>query len=215
MSSNTAPEVFIIESLSRDDEEQDRYEGHRLSDMLTLSDKTCRYVYIRTVLELEEVIKEFSQSNYRYLHLSCHGANDCMALTYEHLDFPNLGKLLRPVLKGRRLFVSACSMVNWALADEVMKNSGCVSIMGSPRDIDMGDAALFWASLYHLMFRENANSMRNRTIKDQAAKVSAAFDLQFSIFTARREGTRRKVSRWRTTADGRCVEVGKFRKVTL
>lgn len=89
----TKPEVFIIESLQLPDEEIDRFEGNRLADMLVLSDKKCKYFYIRTAIELTKIMEVFDESQYRYLHLSCHGlvndSNDTVGLatTINHLEF--------------------------------------------------------------------------------------------------------------------------------
>jgi len=49
------PEVFIIESLTLDDERHDRYEGQIISRILALSGKSCEYYYIRTTRELSSV----------------------------------------------------------------------------------------------------------------------------------------------------------------
>ena len=67
------PNIFIIESLELENEDQNLLEGHRLKEMLALSDKQCKYYYLRTEREFREILKEFKKSNFRYLHLSCHG----------------------------------------------------------------------------------------------------------------------------------------------
>lgn len=45
-----------------------------------------KYIYIRTEAELSMALEEFKFSNYRYLHISCHGS-DSIALT---LDLPRI-----------------------------------------------------------------------------------------------------------------------------
>jgi hypothetical protein len=69
---DTIPEVFIVESLRFHDEEKDYYEGQIISDILRLNKKQSKYYYIRTKKELRAVLDKFRDSNYRYLHLSCH-----------------------------------------------------------------------------------------------------------------------------------------------
>ncbi len=66
------PEVFIIESLHFDDENESRYEGSFLSQILHLGGKKPLYYYIRTKRELTEVLRIFKASGYRYLHFSYH-----------------------------------------------------------------------------------------------------------------------------------------------
>jgi hypothetical protein len=63
----TKPEVFIVESLTFEDEREERFEGQIIKRILGLSGKTCEYYYIRTRRELEEVLKLFNHSGYRYL----------------------------------------------------------------------------------------------------------------------------------------------------
>lgn len=72
------PEVFIIESLELEDEKRNCFEGKILSQILYLSGKKSIYYYIRKKRELEEIVSEFHQSEYRYLHISCHGNENHM-----------------------------------------------------------------------------------------------------------------------------------------
>jgi len=104
---DTIPEVFIVESLRFADEEQGYYEGQIISNILRLNQKQSKYYYIRTKIELRAVLEKFCDSNYRYLHLSCHANNRAMATTLDSIPFSELAPLLRPYLKERRLFVSA------------------------------------------------------------------------------------------------------------
>jgi hypothetical protein len=96
------PEVFIVESLTFDDESKGRFEGRILSQLLALSQKACEYRYIRTKRELEVVLREFSLSRYRYLHLSCHGDDSSMSTTLDTVPFSEFGPLVAPHLqKGK------------------------------------------------------------------------------------------------------------------
>src|SRR5262245_57224917 len=125
----TKPNVFIIESLHFKDEEHKLQEGELLSKILHLSGKDSIYYYIRTQRELEAVLEIFMDSDYRYLHLSCHGNSTAMYTTLDEIPFSKLGKLLRPVLNNKRLFLSACSMANASLAKELVWDSRCLSVM--------------------------------------------------------------------------------------
>src|SRR3989304_8337351 len=86
----TRANVFIIESLRFDDEENKRFEGKFLSQILHLGDKKTIYYYIRTKKELEEVLRLFKKSNYRYLHLSCHGNKSSIFTTLDRVSFSEL-----------------------------------------------------------------------------------------------------------------------------
>ncbi len=148
----TTPGVFIVESLKFSDEDCDRREGLILSDILRLARTPADYRYIRTTKELKAILEQFERSGMRYLHLSCHGNRDCIALTLDTLSFEEFGGMVRPYLRGRRLFVSACSTVNKALALSIMPQSDCWSVIGPRGDIAFDDAVLMWASfsIWHL-----------------------------------------------------------------
>ena len=89
----TIPELFIIESLTLDDEADGRQEGEILSRMLRLAGKTkTKYFYIRTKRELEEIIDLFDESKYRYLHISCHANDSEMGTTFDDVFFSSLEK---------------------------------------------------------------------------------------------------------------------------
>jgi len=182
MSKSTESEVFIIESLDFDDEKQKRFEGHIISQILALSGKTCEYYYIRTKRELEEVVKIFSSSQYRYLHLSCHGDENGKAMhtTLDRIPFSDLSPILRPHLRDRRLFVSACSMTNDALAKHLMPQSGCYSILGPEKTIDFKDAAIFWASLYHVLFTADSSVMKHEMIRVKAKQTASMYRVRLN-----------------------------------
>src|SRR4051794_29425241 len=121
----TKPQVFIIESLRFPDEEGDFFEGRRISDMLALSGKECRYFYVRTKTEFEAVLEKFWESEYRYLHLSAHANEDGMDTTLDNIPFADLGVMLEPYLEKRRLFLSACKMSCSRLAKQLIPKTGC------------------------------------------------------------------------------------------
>lgn len=172
---STLASVFIIESVSFVDEEESRLEGDILSQILQLSGKRSEHYYIRTKKELEAVLGKFGASGMRYLHISCHGNSDSLFTTLDHLPFDELGPLLVPYLKERRLFVSACEAVNRDLAEAVMPDSGCYSIIGPARDIAFGDAAVMWAAFYHLIFKQNAKVMKGADIRHILERLIETF----------------------------------------
>ena len=175
------PEIFIIESLDFRDERADRFEGKIISQILALSGKNCEYCYIRTKRELKELLEQFESSGYRYLHLSCHGNNDSMFTTLDEIPFSEFGPLIKPYLRRRRLFVSACSATNEDLADVVMPGSGCFSILGPAQDIQFNDAAVLWASFYHVMFAFDSEAMKYRAIKAKAQEVSDMYRVRLTL----------------------------------
>ncbi len=179
----TIPYVFIIESLTFKDEEGKLFEGDFISQMLHLSGSRSRYVYIRTKKELKKVVDQFKNSDYRYLHISCHGNKKGIGLTLDNLSFEQLGEILRPVLKKRRIFFSSCEVMNQKLAKELLNRSGCISVIGPSKTISFDRAAMFWASFYHLMLRDEARSMKRSKLTEIASQLQGLFGVRIRYFS--------------------------------
>ena len=181
----TIPELFVIESLTLDDEEHERFEGDILSKMLNLSGKTkTKYYYIRTKRELVKMLQLFGRSKYRYLHISCHANDWAMSTTLDQINYRDLGTMLRPLVSGRRVFVSACEMANRRMAKEILAHTGCYSLIGPSRAIGFDDAAAFWVSFYHLMFKANKRSMAQGELRECIRDLSALYDEPINFYSA-------------------------------
>jgi hypothetical protein len=187
MSAASRPELFIIESLDLKDEKADSFEGRRISQLLHLSGKFCEYVYIRTERELREILKEFKRSRYRYLHVSCHGGtnnedNRCIWTTFDDIDFVKAGRIFAPYINERLVFVSACQAASMSLASSLMSSTTCYSVMAPTNDIKAHDAAFFWATFYHLMFKRNDRSMKREVIREVGAAAAKLFQVRIKLF---------------------------------
>ncbi|OXE35843.1 MAG: hypothetical protein CGW95_11455 [Phenylobacterium zucineum] len=196
----TKPEIFIVESLNFDDEAADRREGEILSRMLKLIGKeNTTYYYIRTKRELKEIIKKFDESNFRYLHFSCHADKNGMATTLDHVSYEELGKMLEPCMLGRRVFVSGCEMATPKLAGVLLKNTGCISLLGPAKKINFADAAAFWLAFYHLMFKKNKKSMKHRHVKLSTTELSMLLRKRFNYYLSdkSKEAGCRKINTWK------------------
>jgi hypothetical protein len=181
----TLPKVFIIESLTFSDESHDYFEGQIISKILKMSGIEHKYFYVRTEKELKALLSKFYDLRYRYLHLSCHGNNNSIATTLDKIPFSRLADLLKPNLFEKRLFLSACLSTNDDLANEIIKKTGCYSIIGSDEKIYIDDAAIFWASFYQLMFKQNSRVMTRDTIEPTLKKLVEIHKLPIRYFTKR------------------------------
>ena len=179
----TKADVFIIESLEFADEVDNTLEGKFLSHILHLGGKKPKYYYIRTEKELKEVLKIFRQSAYRYLHLSCHGSEKSIFTTLDSISFRKLGQLIRPYLRRKRLFISACSAVNSQLARNIIPSSGCISIIGPVTKVGFPDAAIVYASFYHLMFKKRASKMTRSDVMSVLQRVADTFGISLNYFS--------------------------------
>ena len=175
----TRPGVFIVESLGFSDERRKRFEGQILRDMLTLSGKETQNWYVRTWKELtDEIFQRFYDSRLRYLHLSCHGNSRYVCLTLDDVPFKEFGDEIRNYLPQRRLFVSACEVVNERFSEAVNPDEECYSIIGPRDEIRFDDAAIMWASFYHLMLRDS-KVMRSEPIRATLERIEQTFGQTF------------------------------------
>jgi hypothetical protein len=183
LSGRTKADLFIVESMNLDDEPDGFCEGEVLQRIHSLCKKDADYRYIRTRQELVVMAKQFRRSGKRYLHIACHGNDEYLFTTLDPLPFADLGSILRPAVKDRRLFVSACEAVNDDLADAIMRPGGCRSIVGSTVGIRYDVAAVMWASFYQLMFEANPKAMSTSDIRATLMKLAATFDVEMRFIT--------------------------------
>lgn len=178
-----APEV-ALESLTLDDEKKERFEGRILKHILGLGGKDSAYYYIRTRREPEKIVTLFAKSGFRYLHLSCHGNTSEMATTFDRIRFPDLGRILRPHLYGRLVFLSSCEMATQKLANElILHHSGCHSGIGPSEKVHFADAALLWSSFYHLVFRTNDEVMKRKWVLKHLQSTATLFGVRLNYFS--------------------------------
>ncbi len=91
--------------------------------------------------------------------------------------------VINPHLNEKRLFVSACSAVNSNLANEIIPNTGCYSLIGPRKDIKFSDAAIIWASFYHLIFKENPIVMKRKEILPTLKNIANTFGISLYYFS--------------------------------
>lgn len=180
----TDPYVFILESLDFEDEKKGSFEGEIISQILSMSNIKHKYFYIRTRREFEHFTDEFVKSNYRYLHISCHGNKNKISTTLDDISFQDLGIILGDKLDRKRLFLSSCLSTNESLAEAIFPTSDCISIVGPNNAINMDDAAIFWSSFYQKMFRENKKYMQNEKVKETIKFLKEFYNVSISYFAS-------------------------------
>lgn len=176
------PEVFIIESLKFEEEENYR-EGDMICRSLRMSGKKPLYHYVRTTAELEHFIGEFEKSNYRYLHISCHGSKSGISTTLEDLTTDDFAEIVGPSLEKRRLFLSTCRASTPVMAKAVFAQSNCYSIAGPVNSIHFDDSVVLWTSFYHLMFKANDRAMKLDRLKRTLAKSAVLVGEDINLYT--------------------------------
>ena len=180
----TTPDVFIVQSLRFDDEEGQHY---RRIVYLAYPEvgRTSSAILLHSRLNEpgSKFLDRFEASAFRYLHISCHANRNGIALTLDNLDIDDLGALLSPYLESRRIFFSACKLVTPELARALLKETGCYSVIGPSNAIRFDEAALFWASLYHLMFRNDETVMKRQELQRNLRALSAVLGVNVRYFS--------------------------------
>jgi hypothetical protein len=179
------PEVFIIESLNFDEEESYR-EGEMIARSLKMSLKNPVYRYVRTKLELQHFVDEFEDSNYRYLHISCHGTKTGISTTLDDLSIDEFSSIVGPALEAKRLFLSTCQASTSKMAKAIFSKGGCTSLAGPVNKINFDDSVVLWTAFYHLMFKANAKTMRKDDIKKTISQVAGLLGEPVNFFASRK-----------------------------
>lgn len=175
--------IFIIESMDWDNERDGKLDGAALKTILDLSDIPNEYIYIRTRQEFEHAIDMFGESDFGFLHISCHGNDEGLVLTMNEISFADLEMIMGPKLKYRRLFLSACKAACFALAEYFIPQHHCYSIMGPPGTIDYDKAAIFWSTYYYLMYLDDKERMWQKNIIPTLQNVTRTFSETLNYFS--------------------------------
>jgi hypothetical protein len=175
--------VFIIESMDWENESHGKLDGAALKTILDLSDIPNQYIYVRTRQEFEHTMDLFKESDYGFLHISCHGNDEGICLTMDDINFEDMGLIMGPYLKYRRLFLSACKAACFQLAEYFIPQHHCYSIMGPPDTIDYDKAAIFWSTYYYLMYQDDKIRMWQRNIIPTLENVTRTFSETLNYFS--------------------------------
>lgn len=147
------PQVFIIEGVRDDDIQNHRVDGYILYKQLLLLGQEPRYVVVTGLNDFKAALVMFRQSNYRVLHISCHGTRDAVNLSKELIDYNTFADATRDCLKSRRIFFSACELGNIQLAELLFKvNKGMHSFVASQHPVEFKYASAFWVAFYTKYF---------------------------------------------------------------
>ncbi|USD21711.1 hypothetical protein MJO52_00790 [Microbulbifer variabilis] len=170
--------IFIIESL----ENGDYYDGKNLKEILKLSQIKCEYRYVHTREELSEAVKEFRQSNLRYLHLSCHANMDGIEVDNKIISNKELIEIFKGNIKKRRLFLSACKAGNRNMATVFINKCHGQSVIGTPINLRFDKAALFWPAFYHVINILDQEKMNKRSLTETIKRCVDLFDVPINYY---------------------------------
>jgi hypothetical protein len=181
---NTIPEVFIIESLTDDDEKEKRYEGQILYDMLRLAGKDPQYAYIKKESQLQHIVGLFRESQYRFLHISSHANKTHIGMKFGNLTYDQFSSIFEGHLQLRKLFFSACEVGNESFINSMSKkNNSMHSIVAPTNKIQFDHAAAIWSALYTSLFAEKTDSMKGVDIEKRLRTLKGLFPVEFFFGT--------------------------------
>jgi hypothetical protein len=177
------PEVFIIESLREQDHLESRLEGNLIAQLLKMGGRSPIYRRVESYQQFIDAISEFETSQYRYLHLSCHGNESCLEFHFGIMTFEQFVELIHDKLANRRMFVSACNAVNSRLADLLIPSSKCYSIIGPYEPIRFDDAAIIWNSYYYLAFKNEQKIMNRGLILKTLRALTKLYQINLNYYS--------------------------------
>lgn len=189
MTEDTIPEVFIIESLHPNDSK----EGEIIEKILKMGGRSPQYRYVHTHAEFRAAINEFDEINYRYLHISSHGSPENFEFEFGDMYFNEFHGLIHLYLQNKRVFISACELVNHqdhALANFLLRDTGCYSLIGSYEPIRFDDAVMFWSSFYFFAYKAQTNNddvkVSRSLILELLRKLTSLYQINMNYYSPSR-----------------------------
>ena len=107
-------EVFIIEALTRDDVRDGMLDGYVLYQQLKMMGGDPRYVRVSSENDFKASLVMFRESNYKFLHISCHGDKEKRQVRIGDtwFGYMRIAIASMQMLKSRRVSFSACELGN-------------------------------------------------------------------------------------------------------
>lgn len=170
--------VFIIESLRS----EEFFDGENMSEILNLSKIKNVYREVHSKNDFIEAINEFKNSNFRYLHISCHSDMNGIEINGENISNSDLSKILRNRIIRKRIFLSACKGGNRNIATAIITKCGGQSVIGTPIDLYFDKAALFWPSFYHVIHMLDNNRMNRQNLNIVLKKCVDLFEIPINYY---------------------------------
>jgi len=171
--------VFIIETLRSDD----YFDGETLYEILDLTDIPARYEPADTIDDWFRLIKDFSKSNFRYLHLSCHADREGFEINGDELSNGDFQKMTLKHLVNKRVFLSACKGGNLELASHLILKNKAYSVIGTPENLRFDKSVLFWPSFYHAMNEIDNKRMTKKSIIHVLKKCVDLFEVPINYYS--------------------------------
>ena len=146
-------DLFIVESCTGGSDDF-LPEGQHLVRTLIKMGKRPIFISVKNKKELKQALEIFKLSNYRYLHLSCHGSDHSLALADEVLSYKEFAQMSAGCFNDKRLFLSVCELGNEVFSNEVaMHNTAIQSIVAPMKKLSSFISESLWCAFYTSIFK--------------------------------------------------------------
>ncbi|ARD39896.1 hypothetical protein F8538_00165 [Edwardsiella ictaluri] len=146
----TKQKILIIESRSALDIYDERCEGNTLRQVLELQGVAAKCTEVINKGMLLKALKIAQREHIKYVHISAHGSSDGFTLTDgDSISWKDFDKIAWPILKGKCICFSSCSVGRGAEQLFDFHKSFCNAIVGPTRDITWGEGLVAYSAFYH------------------------------------------------------------------
>lgn len=191
-------DLFVIEVLRPNDYACFCADGQQLVAQMQALGFDTRYVRAYDKKSFKDAVSQFGDSKFKWLHISCHGADNGIELYDEKWEskaswspeivcFSEFAKLFETTLATCRMTISGCRTGNEDLARNMfMHNTGLQSVVAPAGDLPIDIAAPLWVSFYTLLIRQSRIVGRDgkitaEMIEDAIKRTSKCFDIEMSF----------------------------------
>lgn len=155
-------EILIIESRSDQDIYDGRGEGETLKRILQLQGVNAISIEVINEKMLVKALKIAQRESIKYVHISAHGFDKGFALTDDVIiTWRDLDRLAWPILRGKCICFSSCSVGNGADELFTLHKSFCNAIVAPTRDISWGEGLVAYSAFYHRAKLREKSSFQN------------------------------------------------------
>ena len=174
----SATEVLIIESRSPSDHYDGRHEGRILKDILQLEGVRSAYFEVIDQEHLEKALEKAGNENIKYVHFSCHGADEGFALTDgTFISWEKFDAIAWPFLKNKCLVFSSCLVGNGVKSLFNYHKTFCNAIVAPTKKITWSEGVVAYSAFYH-----KATSNKTGTQSDVRVMNGIVGKGTFSLF---------------------------------
>ena len=181
-------DFYIIEGISDGDDIKD---GEIFYQALRSTDFNPRIRFVRSFFQLEEALIDFSNTNYLYCLLSCHGDSTGLRIGEDTIFNSDLTDICIQI-PGRRVFMSSCRGGNLEIARYFI-GSGAYSVLGFPVNLSQIKALAIWPTMLIQLEKMNNTVINFREMNKICKLILNIYSIPVIYYSFVRNSSRIKV----------------------